>query len=49
MTEHVEEVTARAFQEGFRKALRGNKFVKATGKPVPKRFHKYISDFNPKI
>ena len=49
VAEHVKEVTARAFQEGLRKSLRGNKFVKATGKPVPKRFHKYVSDYRPKI
>ena len=47
VAKHVEEVTARALQEGLRKSMRGNKFVKLEAKPIPHRFHKYVSDYKP--
>lgn len=43
--QYIQEVTARALQEKLRKSLRGNKFIKATGKAIPRRSHKYITGF----
>lgn len=49
VAKHVEEVSARALQESLRKSFRGNKFVKLDAKTIPKRFHKYVSDFDLKL
>lgn len=49
VAKHVQEVTARAMQEGLRKSMRGNKFIKLDAKPIPKRTYKFISDFKPKF
>lgn len=40
----VQEVTSRHLQESLRKAARGNKFIKVTSKPSPKRIHPFIAD-----
>lgn len=49
VAQYVEEVTARAMQERLRKSMRGNKFIKLEGKPIPKGSHKYVADYKPAI
>lgn len=41
----VLEMTDRHLQESMRKAARGSKFLKFTGKPVQKGNHPFITDF----
>ncbi len=45
VSKYVEEITARALQESLRKSMRSNKFVKLGGKPIPKRSHKFVVDY----
>ncbi len=44
VTKHVEEVTARHFQEGLRRSARGSGLLKVTSKPIPKGSYRFISN-----
>lgn len=43
--EHAKEVAARSLQEKARSVARGSKFIKFSGKPIPKGSYRFISDF----
>lgn len=40
----IEEAGGRHLQEHMRKTMRGNKLIKFTGQPIPKRNHRFIVD-----
>lgn len=45
--EHTKEVAARHLQEKMRDAARQSRFMKFSGKPVPKGDYRFIGDFKP--
>lgn len=44
VAKHVEEVTARHFQQSLRSGLRGSKFIELEAKPIPHRSYRFVSD-----
>jgi uncharacterized C2H2 Zn-finger protein len=42
--EHAKEVAARSLQEKARGVARRSKFIKFSGKPIPKGSYRFISD-----
>lgn len=42
--EHAKEVVARGFQSALRKGASGHSGLKFTGKVIPKRQHRFITD-----